>query len=63
MELLLDATMVAKICNVSRSKAYSIIQQLNKELKSKNYMVIAGKVPRQYFLKRFNLDMGDEICQ
>ena len=43
---------VAGFLEVSDSMAYKIIQQLNKELKSKGYIVIAGKVSRKYFLER-----------
>ena len=43
---------VAAFLEVSDSMAYKIIQQLNKELKSKGYIVIAGKVSRKYFLER-----------
>ena len=34
---------------VSESKAYGIIKQLNSELSAKGYIVIPGKVSRAYF--------------
>lgn len=34
---------------VSESKAYGIIKQLNKELAEKGYITIPGKVPTAYF--------------
>lgn len=43
---------VAAFLEVSDSMGYKIIQQLNKELKNKGYIVIAGKVSRKYFLER-----------
>lgn len=47
---------VRDICNelgVSRSKAYAIIRKLNEELRKAGYFVISGKVPRDYYEKRF----------
>jgi len=38
---------------VSKGFAYRIIRKLNMELKDKGYIVIAGKVPRSYFKKRW----------
>ncbi|WP_099716722.1 MULTISPECIES: transcriptional regulator [unclassified Clostridium] len=38
-----------KILGVSASKAYVIIRQFNNELKSKGYIVIAGRVPKKYY--------------
>ena len=40
---------------ICRSKAYSIIKQLNWELEGKGYLTIRGKVPRKYFRERFCL--------
>ncbi|QUA54095.1 helix-turn-helix domain-containing protein [Aristaeella lactis] len=48
----LNATDVAEYLGVSESKAYKIIQTLNKELKEKGFITIAGKISRVYFLER-----------
>lgn len=40
---------VMAVLEVSESKAYGIIRQLNSELAKKNYIVIQGKVPTAYF--------------
>ena len=40
---------VASYLGVSESMAYKIIQKLNKELKAKGYITIAGKVSRAFF--------------
>ena len=37
----------------SISHSYKIMQQLNKELKAKGYMTIAGRVNRKYFMEKF----------
>lgn len=44
---------VKEIIGVSDSKAYKIIQSLNKELKSKGYIVVAGKVPTKFFKEKY----------
>ena len=43
---------VAKTLDISEAYAYKIIRQLNKELKEKGMITIAGRVSRQYFLER-----------
>ncbi len=48
----LDVHDVAAYLEVSDSMAYKIMQQLNRELKAKGYITIAGKVSRKYFLER-----------
>lgn len=40
---------VMAILEVSESKAYNIIRQLNKELAEKHYITIPGKISRVYF--------------
>lgn len=40
---------VMSVLQVSESKAYGIIKQLNKELSEKGYITIPGKVPAAYF--------------
>ena len=44
---------VAKELGISVSHAYKIMHQLNKELKEKGYMTIAGRVNRKYFMEKF----------
>ena len=43
---------VAEMLSVSESKAYEIIRNLNKELKEKGKIVIAGRVYAKYFEER-----------
>lgn len=52
----LNADDVATILNVSKPFAYSIIQKWNKELESKGYLVIRGKIPKKFFMERVYLD-------
>lgn len=43
---------VAKELGVSKSYAYKLVQRLNRELKEKGYLTIAGRVSRTFFLER-----------
>ncbi|MCI1930407.1 MAG: transcriptional regulator [Clostridia bacterium] len=47
---------VMQLLDVSESKAYGIIRQLNKELRNTGFLTIAGRVPIKYFEKRFNIE-------
>lgn len=42
---------VAKILEVSESKAYSIIRTLNKKMKEEGFITISGKINSDYFWK------------
>lgn len=44
---------VMKLLGVSKSKAYKVIQDMNKELSDQGYFIIAGKVPKKYFEEKF----------
>ncbi len=48
----MTASDVAEYLGVSTSMAYKIIQQLNRELKEKGFITIAGKVSRAFFEKK-----------
>lgn len=50
---------VMEILGVSKSKAYQIMQDMNKELRDEGYFTIAGKVPKTYFEERFYFKGGD----
>lgn len=49
----LTAQEVADITGSSLSKSYSMIRELNRELKEKNYFIVPGKISRKYFEERF----------
>lgn len=44
---------IQEILDISRAKAYRIIKELNLELKSKGYIVMAGKIPKKYFAEKY----------
>lgn len=54
----LNADDVADYMEISKSMAYKLIQQLNRELKEKGYITIAGKVSRVYFEERTGAQMN-----
>ena len=41
-----------EMLNISRAKAYRIIQDLNKQLDDMGYIVIAGKVPKKFLAEK-----------
>ena len=50
-KMFLDVVEVAEACGCSKQKAYGIIREANKKLKSKGFLVQQGKLPRKYFLE------------
>lgn len=49
----LTAKEVAEAAGVSAGKAYSMIREMNAELKAEGYLTVAGKVPIAFFQKKF----------
>lgn len=43
---------VMQLCEVSESRAYRIMQQLNKELEAQGFVTTAGRVSRKYLMER-----------
>ena len=44
---------IKEIVGISKSKAYSLIQELNLELKEKGYLTVTVRVSRKFFEERF----------
>ncbi len=57
----IGAKEVSEITGSSISKSYSIIRQLNSELKSKGFIVVPGKVSRRFFFERCYCDGTESI--
>lgn len=51
-EMFITAERVAKDFGVSRTKAYEMVKQLNEELKEQGYLIVPGRVSKQYYLER-----------
>ena len=57
----ITAAEVAEIMGVSRTKAYQIVRDMNRELRSMGYITVSGKCPVQSFEKKFyGLRIGGE---
>lgn len=51
-KLFMRSEEVAKELGVSRAYAYKLIKKLNEELKAKGYLVIEGRLNREYFMEK-----------
>ncbi len=51
--LFFTANDVMEMLGISRGHAYKIVKQLNAELASRGYIVVAGKVPKKYFAEHY----------
>ena len=49
----LTAKEISEAMCVSESKAYGIIRELNKELRTEGYLTVSGKVPVAFFKKKY----------
>lgn len=52
-KIFITANELAEMLGVSVGHSYKIIRKLNQELEKQGFLVIAGKVPRRYFEKRW----------
>lgn len=50
---MMDVHDVMNELGVSRSKAYKVLKALNVSLKADGFEVVAGKIPRPYWEKKF----------
>lgn len=57
------ASEFAQMLGVSVGHAYKIIRKLNQELAEQGFLVIAGKVPRRYFEKRWYGFSAQEVVE
>lgn len=49
----LTAKEISEAMGVSESKAYGIIRELNRELRTEGYLTVSGKVPVAFFKKKY----------
>jgi len=52
-KLYITANELAGMLGISIGQAYKIIRKLNQELEKEGFIIIAGKIPRRYFEKRW----------
>ena len=48
----MNAVDVAADFGISESKAYTLIKEMNEELKRKGYITVAGRISKKYYLER-----------
>ena len=48
----LTAKDISEICNISESKSYQVIRQLNEELKKAGYLTFRGRVSSAFFYEK-----------
>lgn len=53
MKQYLTASEVAEVVGVSLGKAYELIRELNRELRAAGYITVQGKVPEEFFRKKY----------
>ena len=49
---MMSAEDIAKELNCSKSHAYKIVKELNKELAGQGYITMAGRIPRPFWAKK-----------
>lgn len=49
----LTAKEVAEATGVSAGKAYSMIREMNAELRAGGYLTVSGKIPIEFFRKKY----------
>lgn len=52
---LLTVENVVELCKVSKNTAYKLMRDINNELKEQGYIVIRGRVNKNYLLKKLGI--------
>ncbi len=52
-KIYITASELSELLGISLGHAYKLIRSMNKELEESGYMIVAGKLPRKYFEKRW----------
>lgn len=50
----ITAKEIAEDCNISISKAYELIREMNKEIEAMGKITLTGKVNRHFYEKKIN---------
>ena len=56
----MNAQECANELGISKPHAYKLIKQMNEELSKNGYIIINGRVPRNYFYERFYHDSKEK---
>ena len=52
-DYMMNVKEVADLLQVSKGHAYKLIQKMNDELEANGYIVVAGKIPRAMWERKF----------
>ena len=52
---------VMKELQISQSHAYKLMRKLNNEMKKLGYVIISGRVSKEYFLEKFCYKKESEV--
>ena len=52
-KIYITASELSELLGVSLGHAYKMIRSMNKELEKSGYIIVAAKLPRKYFEKRW----------
>jgi hypothetical protein len=52
-KLYYTAAEIAQMIGVGRTSAYAIVKQMNEELKSRGYLTVGGKIPKEFFNEKY----------
>lgn len=55
MTEMLKVSEVMELLRVKQATAYKAIRDLNRELEKQGYYTLAGRIPKDYLCKRYNL--------
>lgn len=56
----IHANEVAETLGISVAHAYKVVRDLNKELSKQGFLIISGKVSRDYFYERIYVNQREE---
>jgi DNA-binding IclR family transcriptional regulator len=60
-QYMMGAADIAKELNCSKSHAYKLLREMNKELAAQGYITMSGRIPKAYWVKKmygYELSVG-----
>lgn len=58
---MLTAQEIAEQLGVSEGHAYKIVKKLNRELDANGFVIVAGKIPKAFWEKKFYCDSTEKM--
>lgn len=60
---LLTVNEVASICKIKQCRAYKLIKEVNEEMQKKGYIIIRGRVNKDYLYTRLGLEVNNNASK